>query len=383
MRVQEVFPVELEIFQKIVAGLQAFRGVGSNSVAELERKSIAAIVNCVFWSSLMNEEGRQTKVSVGLTSPEFSKPIILFEAPRPLTPESLRKLFPVLRSRASFLGVRTTTDLALEIWGVGRDASPDSVRVEAMKPGQITVKAGLKNIAIFYPGLPPRYLGGRGVSFLVDLFVFLLEQSDEKKELGRRACLLIDLVERMRAHEHGGTILIVPQTVCGWESSISQPVPYSAKTPHGQIDQISSQKIRVWNTQVGSTDADLARKADYVQLEQELDFELDTLAGMTAVDGATILDTKFQLLGFGAKIDVSGGDPTPGEISVTDPSEEIKKFEMPFENIGGTRHQSAARFVARNLFTFAVVASQDGKLTVMFSTLEGTIHAIRAGHLLD
>jgi hypothetical protein len=70
------------------------------------------------------------------------------------------------------------------------------------------------------------------------------------------------------------------------------------------------------------------------------------IGGLTALDGATILNDKYQVLSFGRKIIFKLDPPTTIDVAnaLGEPAEEA----VPFNEIGGTRHQSAARFTHEN-----------------------------------
>jgi hypothetical protein len=87
-------------------------------------------------------------------------------------------------------------------------------------------------------------------------------------------------------------------------------------------------------------------------------------ASLAAVDGAVVMTRDMKILGFGAKIATRSDaaravcifGPQPGNQAVV---------RSPLEDLGGTRHQSAARFVAVNRDAVALVISQDRHLSVM------------------
>ena len=81
----------------------------------------------------------------------------------------------------------------------------------------------------------------------------------------------------------------------------------------------------------------------------------------TAVDGAVTISSDGALLGFGAKIALS----TTPKIYRRLPTENSNWEELVLANFGGTRHQSAARFVAHAAENRAIVASQDGRLSIL------------------
>jgi hypothetical protein len=117
--------------------------------------------------------------------------------------------------------------------------------------------------------------------------------------------------------------------------------------------------------------------------QEEWGRAVDAVAGLTAVDGATILTDRYELLGFGAKIARRKGSPQVEQMTVTEPIEGGVAAIMQPSQLGGTRHLSAAQFVQDQRDAVALVASQDGQFTVFaWSPCEDMVHAHRVETLL-
>ena len=70
-------------------------------------------------------------------------------------------------------------------------------------------------------------------------------------------------------------------------------------------------------------------------------------------------------------------------VMVTEPVEGARSAIVHPEELGGTRHLSAAQFVHDQRDAAALVASQDGRFTIFdWSTCEATVHARRVDALL-
>jgi hypothetical protein len=91
---------------------------------------------------------------------------------------------------------------------------------------------------------------------------------------------------------------------------------------------------------------------------------VDAIAGLTAVDGATIITDRYDLLAFGAKITRRRGSPPVEQTTVTEPIEGGTADIVHPSSLGGTRHLSAAQFAHDQQDSIALVASQDGHFTV-------------------
>jgi hypothetical protein len=107
------------------------------------------------------------------------------------------------------------------------------------------------------------------------------------------------------------------------------------------------------------------------------------VAGLTAVDGASVLTDRYEVLAFGAKIGRRDGWPAADRIAVTEPIEGGAAAIVHPTRLGGTRHLSAAQFVQDQHDALALVASQDGGFTVFaWSPCEEMVHVHRVEALL-
>ena len=110
---------------------------------------------------------------------------------------------------------------------------------------------------------------------------------------------------------------------------------------------------------------------------------VDLVAGLTAVDGATVVTDRYDLLAFGVKIGRPDGRPRVERVVLTEPIEGAEKVVVAPLALGGTRHNSAAQFAQDQADAVALVASQDGRFTLFaWSPQEGMVHAHRVETLL-
>ena len=110
---------------------------------------------------------------------------------------------------------------------------------------------------------------------------------------------------------------------------------------------------------------------------------VDAVAGLTAVDGATLITDSYELLAFGVKIFRPDGRPRVEQVVVTEPVEGGAPVVMAPVQLGGTRHISAAQFAQDQQHGVALVASADGHFTIfVWSPREGMVHAHRVEALL-
>jgi hypothetical protein len=180
--------------------------------------------------------------------------------------------------------------------------------------------------------------------------------------------VLVELAVSMRAHGRGGSMLMVGPDNHRWRESIVQPIPYAVVPPFTML-------------------ADLVRRAPAGRGDREWHDELadavKVVAGLTAVDGATLLTDQYELLAFGAKIARREGSSQVERVAVTEPIENGEAATVDPSKLGGTRHLSAAQFVHDQHDALALVASQDGRFTVFaWSPCENMVHAHRVETLL-
>ena len=91
---------------------------------------------------------------------------------------------------------------------------------------------------------------------------------------------------------------------------------------------------------------------------------MDTIAGLTAVDGATVVTDDYALLAFGAKIITPRRPPARRAGDGHRADRRAVRRDPTRGSLGGTRHLSAAQFVQDQRDAIALVASQDGRFTV-------------------
>jgi hypothetical protein len=327
---------------------------------------IEAIVDAGFWASLRREEGYVPKISLALVAPERVSQPILFKSPLALATTPLTKVAPAVERPGIHLGVWRVGD-ELRVWGTTRAIPAFVMVLEVAAPGLLVIKhhrgdgGKFVNVAVL-EGDQVKIIDEHA-SQLPDCPAMLttLLGFDSPGSKGGRVNVLVDLAVSMRAHHRGGIILMVPSFGDDWRQSILHPIPYAIDPAFTGL-------------------ADLLRRADAEHEEREWQEELEDLvdhvAGLTAVDGATILNDRCEVLGFGAKITRRKGSPVVEECGVTEPIEGREAAVVAPALLGGTRHLAAAQFVYDQRNAVAMVASQDGRFTVfIWSPCEERVHA--------
>jgi hypothetical protein len=192
--------------------------------------------------------------------------------------------------------------------------------------------------------------------------------------------VLVQLAVSMRAHNRGGILLVVPRVSDSWQASIVRPVSYSVAPAFSALASLVRNQPPDPRGPVkpGSPEDD-----DLRVWQDELEDTVSWIAGLTAVDGATVITSHYDVLAFGAKIARRDGHPLVERVTVTEPIEGASSDIVHPTRLGGTRHLSAAQFVQDQQGALALVASQDGRFTVFaWSPCEAMVHAHRVETLL-
>jgi hypothetical protein len=183
-----------------------------------------------------------------------------------------------------------------------------------------------------------------------------------------RVNVLVQLAASMRAHGRGGALLIVPHETAEWRESIVSPVLYSVSPPFTELAALVALE-------------DEARES--FEWQQDFRRAVDGIGGLTAVDGATLVSDRYELVAFGAKLSRRRGRDPVERVLLTEPVEGAPRALVTPYQLGGTRHLSAAQFVHDQREATALVASQDGRFTIFkWSACEDIVHAHRVEALL-
>jgi hypothetical protein len=335
---------------------------------------IEAVIDVAFWASLRKEEGRSPKISIAFLPPEKSAQPLVFGKRLKFTTDTIVKLAPAIESQGIHLSVWHTGD-ELYIWGTTRFVPGFCFICEVIEPGLLVIKH--RRLSGFGKFVNVAVLKG-------DLIKVIDEHSHEEPDcpamvtslLGfndpsswnRSINIHVQLAVSMRAHGRGGILLIVPSAHDGWRDSIIQPITYQLTPEFCGLSDLLNQEVS---------------RHDMSTWQEELNRSVENVAGLTAVDGATLMNDRNELLAFGAKITRSREGQRVERIMVTEPViGDEPRIIHPGQN-GGTRHLAAAQFVFDQRDAIAMVASQDGRFTIFaWSECEEIVHAHRVDSLL-
>jgi hypothetical protein len=328
---------------------------------------IEAIIDVAFWASLRKEEGRSPKISLAYLPPLLAGQPLVFENRILLTPYVLTKLAPAVERSGIHLGV-WEEEGELYVWGTTR-AIPDCCFVlEVVEAGLLVIKH--RRIHGFGKFINVAVLKGDEIKIIdeqsrtlpdcPDMLTSLLD-FNSSTGINDNVNVLVQLAASMRAHGHGGSLLVVPADTEAWRGSIIHPITYPVTPAFDELNRLMSQDINDQN-------ADL--------WQEEINRAVESVAGLTAVDGATIINDRLELLAFGAKIGLSSNGIPVEQMLVTEPIIGIEPMIIPPAQNGGTRHLSAAQFVFDQRDAMALVSSQDGRFTIFsWSPCDEIVHA--------
>jgi hypothetical protein len=359
-------------FKKHLLAVQSLKN--QNLATAPDSEIIEAVIDIAFWASLRREEGRSPSISLALLQPDQSAKPLIFGQKLRLTPQNLIKLAPAVEQPGIHLGVWPQGD-DLFIWGTTHSVPAICFVLEVIEAGLLVIKH--RRVDGFGKFVNIAVLQGDQIKVLDEVTMGVadcpallssLANMPLPSYMGESFNVLVQLAASMRLHKRGGLVLIVPEGSTKWKESIVQPVKYPVKPPYNAITELLKLSVEE------------RRKLEW---QESLLQAIDLIGGFTAVDGATIITDKYDLLAFGAKAARSENSVPVGEIIITEPVAQGKAIRIHPAQNGGSRHLAAAQFVSDQHDAVALVASQDGQFTVFaWSEQLKMVHAHRIDVLL-
>ena len=343
-------------------------------------RQLSVLLNTAFWATLRPEEGRYARVALALTKSSSYSHRAVFKKPIELSVETLVKLSPLLCEESSCLGVQSVgRDARLECWGVCHEPSATTLALRSEGPGQFVVSIGREVVADVLPGQRPRIIGPDVLPWNSTVPHFLVNSGLSDTERFDIAYYLRFLANAMQ-HGRGGTVLLVrkPDT---WKASLH--IKYEVGIDQFRLVNVydkwskesKKEQQQYRRKYPDSSSSDILFMSKDTPAERQFKRVIRSIGGLTAVDGATVLTTAFDVIGFGAKI-LPLSEP-PATIQRFDPFRQLGDSgewkDTPLSAAGGMRHRSAIQFVRDNPHTLAFVASQDGALTLFRESNSGVL----------
>jgi len=338
-----------------------------------DAQAIEALVDTAFWASVRREEGYIPKISLAFLRPIDEIQPLIFAQPLPLDPSALTRLAAAVERPGIHLGVWPDGD-RLTVWGTTHAIPPFCFVVEVIAAGLLVLKHRPRhesrkfvNVAVLEGDRIK--IVDEGASKIADCPALLTTMLGFDIGIADNDALnlQVQIALSMRRHGRGGILLVVPSSTNKWRESIVHPIAYAVEPPFTELrDLLAAQ----------------GKMPDHEWMDA-INRAIDALAGLTAVDGATIITDHYEQLAFGAKIGRREGGTQVEQIVVTEPVEGSRPQWMHPGQLGGTRHLSAAQFVQDQPDAQALVASQDGRFTIFaWSPCDAAVHAHRVEALL-
>jgi hypothetical protein len=374
------YAVARSVAPKVAEHLRLHRNtatdLGGVAVVDLlpDAAVIESLVDAAFWASVRREEGYVPKISLAFLPPLPEVMPMMFERPVSLDPTGLTRLAAAVERPGIHLGVWFSGE-RLMVWGTTHAIPPFCFVVEVIAAGLLVLKHRPReesrkfvNVAVL-EGDRIKIVDEQASriadcpSLLTSMIGF-----DTQEAADGSTSILVQLALSMRKHGRGGIMLVVPPGTDRWRDSIVQPMNYAITPPHMELADLVA---------AGRGEAE---KHDW---QETVGRAIDAVAGLTAVDGATVMSSRYEMLAFGAKIGRRRDAPQIERIVVTEPVEGSSAEWMHPGQLGGTRHLSAAQFIHDQPDAMALVASQDGRFTVFaWSDCDAAVHAHRVETLL-
>lgn len=361
-------------------------------------KQLAEIVSNLLWASTQLEEGRLTRFRVGFTRGWALNHIgLLFDLPVPWNVEEIRKLAPAVRPPDGqicvypFLpGIETLVICGLQTTDL------QSVTFEVIEPARLVVRAQLNIVVAEITGQRSGFIDD-GWSKKVGALITVSEPKEKIPYLNDLLYVLYGsvtraILSRIRQLRHGGTLVFAADE-SQWKHSVEQKRYESmSKFKYNGIKHVKENLIEELVAELQGKTTEEARERfiktgiNVLSSDRYKSFINDaarSVAYLTAVDGAAILDKNFDVLAFGAKIKETqkvGRNQTVTKVLPLESNSEPTESNLTHE-FRGKRHLSAARFVLNNPGSLVFTISQDGGITC-FVMEEGKLMAYKGLELV-
>lgn len=353
-----------------------------------QQSDLSHLVELVFFASLKREEGHTVQTRLIFVENEQSNPSLVlnryhglsylpFSCSVKLTPDQLRKIsLGFDQSNAALVITKSSKEylingvffygsrLSIFNSAQGSYAIPQNLVLSCSIPGCVNVSYGDFVIGRLMDGtFTEADPGPMASQVFVQHILPVIQKQEGYKQLGMsywhhyRNCLT-ELYKITSQLQKGGTIIWLPKAIIdevendlsdGWKFKES----ISAKNLLEDYVFHSHQKT-------------LRIDGMFGDVRQRLCDHIEMLARMTSVDGALIIDEEFKPLYFGTHL---ASKALEGKVYRGPILSNEKKIE--FKISGGTRHESAIKFIGSHPGAIALVASEDGPVRAIINCHDG------------
>jgi hypothetical protein len=352
----------------------------AHTAQTLTREQIATLIERAFWASIQTNEGRPTTLCVAVVPRDHAPDALRFAEPVPYDEAQLVKLAPTVPVDGCLAVDRSGDEF--RIWGLSRTIprfGMDRLTIDAFEPGTVRVGLGPFDAFAVFSGRSVSLIEGtrlRLSAYLDSVLGNDVGTGDDFFDTHARQwnCLALAALASLVVEDgQGGCLLVGPSSDDRWQGELS-PFPFRLDRPDTSSRDWILQSLRQM-TAAGGAVHEVLDQATVTVATKRLVLaaphaeswnpreHVRFAAHVARVDGAVVMTRDLQLVGFGAKI---AARRSPERICMVRPEPGRRPMvESPLEALGGTRHQSAARFVFSVKEAVALVISQDRHLSVM------------------
>jgi hypothetical protein len=370
------------------------------------RAALLSFLEVLFQASFLREEGQLVRCRVIIAEPGEWKPnegppsgfqILEFAEHRPFTVHEVRKLALAASYHRSLIAISKIEDDNYKIWGIVRSGArwanrvgggryhgpplPPHLVVHICGPGHLLATCGYERVSELKEGrIVEKGFDPFKSQWLPETFhpvrSWLLEQFAESQPEGAKVeesfikFLTQNIMRRTTSlvHErgHGGMLIFLPLHLQDspeqdrWLRIRCLLHPTSATRHYNRLMVQAMRRLAVVGHEHGLRSVTWE---DYQTLQDPILSELDEslfeiahlFADLMSVDGALVLNHRFQVVGFGAEV---LGDAPVKTVHLALDLEAVTTRPEPAEN-SGTRHRAAYRLAAAMPETIVCVISQD------------------------
>jgi hypothetical protein len=372
-------------------------------------KTLTELLETVNYAAGHPEEGRYPRFNVcASSSDEALTDSWRFEGLRPFNVAELRRLIPATDPRKSAVQVEWNTEGKLFIGGIhdlgtswnrtraglGYDyTGPPSLMVEVERPNRLNIYQRQFRVATFSDGeidiggldmpLFLHQVANAGLDDLSERFkqphYEPVRDYSEFEFIALWNCFAA-IANTIALAGHGGAVLILPSPREAQSPFLRRKYALkSSALTDAFVDFINARHRFMDEYHLSKQDESAA--GDFFQLERNLELRFESLvenlrfvAHLAECDGAIVLTRGLDVMGFGCEI---AAELRPG-VKVFKVEREMPRRSKPLEiEESGMRHRSAIKLVSQLREAVALVVSQDGPISGVWSD-DGTVF-VRAG----
>jgi len=327
---------------------------------------LADIIESAYWASQTIEEGKQIKISIVFRERKPSGNIFHFDNPLPLTSNNLVKIGSALESAFSDICICAGDDGRPQIWGLrmrSLNHLTTDLWIQVLSPGNILIICNGKGIAelignqaVFID--PTSFFG----AMVEKVFTSIANIKLTALNFYRFNTLLY-IAQAMRAHECGGTLLVVPGGNA-WKKSIGHPIGYTGGVNILEpkfVSEPSSAAITLHCLINLFQEATAAQDESFMNIRTQIINQCNRIGRLTATDGAAVMTYDRYIQCFGAKIQAVDALAGSDVVHVTQP-----------DSIAIVAYQGGnVSFYTREKSTGELLVIQKAELALMYEGISG------------